>query len=196
MKRSFVIVGLVSLSFVVWSGCAPKKKGCGRCKTPCNMPCGGADEAPKRTPTNSPCTSGDESFTDFGSPMKLADTDTLFASDVLADPGAYNGKYIRVVGKVHSVCERRGCWLRLGTCGGRETLFVKFTCPVEGRLIPMEAVGKKACVEGTLQVKDMSQEEARHYKEDAGASAEEIAKIVGPQRTVKMASPAARVAGL
>ena len=72
-------------------------------------------------------------------------------------------------------------------------VFVKFTCPVEGRLIPMEAEGRTALVEGTLEVKVISEEEARHYRQDAGASPEEIAKIVGPQTEIKLNSPAAMI---
>ena len=83
-----------------------------------------------------------------------------------------------------------------GAPRGKETVFVKFTCPFKDRLIPMEAVGKRALVEGTLQVEDISEEQARHYKEAAGASPDEIAKIVGPQKTVRMTSRSARIAGL
>jgi hypothetical protein len=60
----------------------------------------------------------------------------------------------------------------------------------------MEAVGKMASIEGTFHVTEISQDEARHYKEDTGASPDEIAKIVGPQKILKMAAPAARIAGL
>ena len=128
--------------------------------------------------------------------MKLSDKDTICTGKVLADPDEYDGQFIRVTGRAASVCAKRGCALSLGCATGEETIFVKFTCPVEGRLIPMEAVGKQALVEGTLHVTEISQEEARHYKEDAGASPDEIAKIVGPQKTVKMTSRSARIAGL
>ena len=73
---------------------------------------------------------------------------------------------------------------------------VKFTCPVKGRPNPMDAVGKFAFIEGTLNIVEISEEEARHYKEDAGASKGEIAKIVGPQTSVQMSAPAARIAGV
>ena len=81
-----------------------------------------------------------------------------------------------------------------GTDG--EDVFVKFTCPIEGRLIPMDAAGKDAVVEGTIEVTEISEEEARHYREDAGATPEELEKIVGPQRTIRIQSPAALIQGL
>ena len=43
---------------------------------------------------------------------------------------------------------------------------------------------------------EISEAQARHYKEDAGASPEEVAKIVGPQKQYIVASPSARVAGV
>jgi len=77
-----------------------------------------------------------------------------------------------------------------------ETVFVKFTCPVDGRLIPMAAVGHQALVEGVLTVEEITEGEARHYQEDAGASTAEIAKIVGPQKQLSIMAPAARIKGL
>jgi hypothetical protein len=78
----------------------------------------------------------------------------------------------------------------------KKPLFVKFTCPVEGRLIPMAAVGKPVVVEGTVMVKEISEADARHLKEESGATQEEVAKIKGPQKQITLAAPAARVAGL
>ncbi len=140
------------------------------------------------------CATGN--WTHFGERMKFTVRDPVCTGAVVADKDKYAGKHVRVKGKVHSVCAHKGCWLRLGCPSTDETIFVKFTCPVEGRLIPMEAVGHRAIVEGTFEVTQIPEEEARHYKEDAGASPEEIAKIVGPQKQIRMASPAAKIEGL
>lgn len=133
---------------------------------------------------------------EFGQPMKLSGWDTVALSTVLADVDAYDGRYMRVSGKVTAVCARKGCWMRMGTGRSDETVFIKFNCPIEGRLIPMEAIGRRAVVEGTIKVVEVSQDEARHYAEDAGKSAEEIAKIVGSQKELRMTSPSARVTGI
>ena len=93
------------------------------------------------------------------------------------------------------VCSAKGCWLALGGPQD-EGLFVKFTCPIEGRLIPMEAVGKPAVVEGTVTVVEMTEAEARHYAKDGGATETEIAKIVGPQKRITVASPSAKIGEL
>lgn len=132
----------------------------------------------------------------FGEPLKISPSDTIAANTLLADPSRYDGQVVRVSGKVDSVCAMKGCWIRLAGGNADETIFVKFTCPVDGRLVPMDAVGHQATVEGTLEVTEISEDEARHYKEDAGASAAEIAAVVGPQRQLRMQSPGAEIAGI
>lgn len=204
MKRLLCFWAVMSLALMVASGCANKKsgcKGCKGCKTPCETakkaPCDTAQQAPCNKPCDTPCNKATQaSFKDFGEPMKLADNDTVCIKKVLAEPENFDGKFIRVAGKVESVCAKRGCWMRLTDDQGKDTLFVKFTCPVEGHLVPMEAVGHTAWVEGTFKVMEIPQDEARHYQEDAGASPEEIAKIVGPQKSLRMSAPAARIVDL
>ena len=118
-------------------------------------------------------------------------------NELLADPAAYAGRDVQVVGEVAEVCQSSGCWVRLADDESPEagkTVFVKFTCPVEGFLIPKESVGRPASVRGQVVVEQMPEDEARHMAEDAGKSAEEVAAIVGPQTTVRVMSPVARVA--
>jgi hypothetical protein len=132
----------------------------------------------------------------FGEPLSLSVFSTVSVDRVLARPGKYAGERIRVAGVVDSVCAARGCWLRLADEPGGETLLVKFNCPIEGRLIPMEAVGRKAHVEGELVIRQLSQAQRRHLAEDAGKSPEEIAQIVGPETVVELIAPSARVQGI
>jgi len=200
MNRLFTLSAIALMGLIAASGCASTKKGCAGCKQPCDTakkPSESAEKAPCQTPCQKPCDKATEgSYTNFGMPMKLADGDTVGIKTVMAAPGQFDGKFVRVAGKVDSVCQKRGCWLRLGDGSEADTLFVRFTCPIEGRLIPMEAVGKQAWIEGTFKVTEVSEDEARHYKEDAGASPDEVARIVGPQKSFQLSSPAARIAGL
>lgn len=134
-----------------------------------------------------------KNWTAFGQKISAGKGPAVSAEEVLTNLARYDGKTLRVSGKVSAVCARKGCWIRLAGPSSGETLFVKFTCPVGGRLVPMSAVGREALVQGTLQVTEISQADARHYKEDAGASPAEIAKIVGPQRIITMKAPAATI---
>ncbi len=137
------------------------------------------------------CQSTSNKGVSYGEKMTLSGWKTIKVADVLKNPDRYAGQRIRVEGVVDTVCAHKGCWINMTQPGGSEPLFVKFTCPVEGRLIPMDAVGKTVTVEGELEIKMIPEDEARHYAEDAGKSKEEIAKIVGPQKTLKLNSPAA-----
>lgn len=138
---------------------------------------------------------GRTSYESYGERITLADSAAVPVAKVVKSPEAYLGKKILVGGVVTEVCQPKGCWIKVAeTPNSAETLFVKFTCPVEGRLIPLDAVGRQTWVEGELEIEEVSQEDARHYAEDSGASAEEIARIVGPQKRLRMKSPAARIA--
>lgn len=151
-------------------------------------------EASKSKPD---CFKGDATKVSYyGEPMKVPEAKTVCIEHVLDNPKAYDGKMIRMRGRVESVCAARGCWLKMTGKSQRDTVFVKFTCPVQGRLIPMEAVGHPAVVEGTFTAAEISQEEARHYAADAGQSPEQIARIIGPQQQLSMKSPAAMILGL
>lgn len=133
----------------------------------------------------------------FGQPLRLNNADMIQADELLTAPTGFDGKFVRVRGEVTEVCAAMGCWLKLKGGKGEQTLFVKFTCPVEGaRLVPLEAVGHTAVIEGTVTVEEISEDEARHYANDAGKSTDQIAKIVGPQKQVRIASPGVLIEGL
>lgn len=134
-------------------------------------------------------------YVNIGEPLTLGNATPVPVSAVLANPSEFAGKPIRIVGTVDSVCEKKGCWITMAGTGQKEELFVKFTCSAEGgRIVPMEAKGRQAIVEGTVTVKEISEADARHYAEDEGASKEAIAKIVGPQKQISVSSPAVQIA--
>jgi len=135
-------------------------------------------------------------YTDFGESMSPGDHPTVQVAAVLASPKDFDGKPVRVQGEIVSVCARKGCWIRMAPRGSEQNVFVKFTCPVQGRLIPMEAVGHQALVEGVVTIETVSEEDARHYAEEGGQSAAEVARIIGPQTNIRIQAPAARVIGL
>jgi len=127
----------------------------------------------------------------YGERMKLDTDDTVCVSRVLTEPEAFAGKHIRVKGSVSSVCAGKGCWIRLGCASVDETLYVKFPCPTRGRIVPMDAVGHRAEVEGILEIREVSEADARHLAKDEGISNTEIVKIAGPQKMIAMNSPGA-----
>lgn len=135
-------------------------------------------------------------YSTFGESLMTGSGESLQVSNVLRQPDKYAGKNVRVSGRVVEVCAHKGCWITVADPGSTETVFVKFTCPVEGRLVPVEARGHTAIVEGEVQVEEVPEDQARHEAEEGGKSAAEIARIVGPQTRVRLMSPGARIEGL
>lgn len=137
-------------------------------------------------------------YVNFGQPMQGSPTDAIPADVVLTSLDTYDGKQVRLIGQVKEVCAKRGCWMRVAgqDASNSQTVFVKFTCPINGRLIPMEAVDKPVIVEGTLQRAMMSETAARHFAQDGGATPEQLAAIKGPQPVLRMMSASARVMDL
>jgi hypothetical protein len=133
-------------------------------------------------------------YASYGEPMSKLESKAVPVSVIVANPEAFANEPVLIYGRVTEVCAEKGCWAKISGDGAKEPVFVKFTCPIEGRLIPADAVGRMAFVEGTIEVKTLSEDEARHYAEDSGKSAAEIAKIVGPQKQIRVKSPSAKIA--
>ena len=82
--------------------------------------------------------------------------------------------------KVGEVCQAKGCWMNVvdaaGTAEGE--MFVQFQD--YGFFMPKDIAGREVIVEGKAYKQETSVEELKHYAEDAGKSAEEIAAITEP----------------
>jgi hypothetical protein len=132
----------------------------------------------------------------IGEPMKLSAASAISVAEVLNTPEKFSASPVVIKGTVAEICESKGCWVTLKdpAAPGKE-LFIKFTCTPDGdRIVPMAAAGKKAWVEGKVMIKTITQDEARHYAEDAGKPKAEIEKIVGPQRQITVSAPSVKIA--
>jgi len=83
-----------------------------------------------------------------------------------------------VEGKVASVCQTKGCWMKLDLPDGGT---MRVTFKDYGFFVPKDISGSTVVIKGTAQVSTTSVEELRHYAEDAGKSKEDIAKITQPK---------------
>ena len=132
----------------------------------------------------------------YGPVFKLADKDAVAVTKVLSDEKAYDGKFVRLTGRVAEVCEKKGCWLTFGDTKNEQTVFVKFTDPSEGKLVPVRAVGHDITAEGTFKVGQISEAFARELVLDAGGSHEDAMKITGSQKKLILLTPAVTIAGI
>lgn len=86
----------------------------------------------------------------------------------------------KMIAKVSDVCQAKGCWMKLDLEDGNEVM-VKFKD--YGFFMPKDIVGKEVIVNGKAFVNQVSVDEQRHYAQDAGKTAEEIAQIIEPKKT-------------
>lgn len=87
----------------------------------------------------------------------------------------------KVLAKVNSVCQAKGCWMRLDLENDEEVM-VKFKD--YGFFMPKNIADKDVIINGKAYVTEVSVDEQRHYAEDAGKTEEEIAAITEPKRTL------------
>ena len=100
----------------------------------------------------------------------LAKYQTLKAGDTIS---------LKFASSINEVCSKKGCWMKLPAGETEETIMVRFKD--YGFFMPLDSQGKEVIVEGKAFVKEVSVDELKHYAEDAGKSAEEIAKITAPK---------------
>ena len=81
--------------------------------------------------------------------------------------------------KVNSVCQMKGCWMRLDL--GDEEVHVTFKD--YGFFVPMDIAEEEVIVEGIAYVEMTDVETLKHFAEDAGKPQEEIDAITEPQLT-------------
>lgn len=103
--------------------------------------------------------------------IKTADLEKKITNET-----SFNGK---IEGEVVEVCKKKGCFIKIKREGEGEPIMVRFTD--YGYFMPQDIVGKTVVLEGEAKMKETSVAWLKHYAEDEGKSAEEIAKITKPK---------------
>lgn len=116
---------------------------------------------------------------------KITDENSITKDEMLAKYKALKSGdtlNVKLVTKINEICQNKGCWMTLDL-GNKEKAFVKFK--EYGFFVPMNAQNRESVVEGKAFVEETSVAELKHYAEDEGKSAEEIAKITEPKTEYK-----------
>ncbi len=135
--------------------------------------------APKLPPLGAPAGA-------FGEPLELERATPL--ATVAEDPASFHGQPLRFEGEIVEVCQKKGCWLLLRD--GEHEARVRFAG--YRFLVPRDAAGRRAILEGIVSEKTISAEAARHYAEEAG-DAEAAAAIEGPQKVLMITATGVEV---
>lgn len=105
--------------------------------------------------------------------------DVLAYSDLDAKVSATDSTNVTVRGTVSEVCQMKGCWMTMVQADGSEGMMVRFKD--YGFFMPKDISGREVVMHGKAFYRTTSVDELRHYAEDAGKSAEEIAAITAPK---------------
>ena len=111
---------------------------------------------------------------------KIVTKNPVMVSEIPAKMGAAKEWKGVVVGEVVSVCEKKGCWMKLKTTDGE--MMVRFKN--YGFFMPLNIVGKTIVAEGKAKLVETSVAELKHYAEDAGKTKEEIEKITASKKEI------------
>lgn len=112
----------------------------------------------------------------FGQKPSMPDSPALSVSEVL-EPKNHN-RMVKMAGVVQTVCKTEGCWLVLHD--NQNNIRVEFNN--SSFFAPMDCDGKKTILEGKIEERVVSQDEARLYAKNAGKSEKEIVQYSGDAR--------------
>lgn len=123
-----------------------------------------------------------DSYEVFGSKIK-ADAKPIALSEVITNSAEYIEKEILVTASVKQVCAKKGCFFiaQSGDKTARIT-FVDYSF-----FIPTDAGGKEVTIQGVFNEKELTEQQARHYAEDAKQDTEHIK---GPQKEYSIVATA------
>ncbi len=106
-----------------------------------------------------------------------AETLRVNIARLLENPQSYEGKIIRTDGNVAEVCQTMGCWAIISD-GINEIRLVtqhKF-------FLPKDCAQSSVTVEGIFKVKEITEEQAKHYNDEAKNPKVKTEDIKGPQK--------------
>ncbi len=121
-------------------------------------------------------------FVEHG-PYKVETTKAIPVATMIADfkaKGSVRTPYT-VTASIEEVCSKAGCWINIKQSDKAEMMVRfkdHFTIPVDTK------IGTQAFLHGDLYSDTVSVDLLRHFAEDAGKSADEIAKITQPKITL------------
>ncbi|MDZ7773870.1 MAG: DUF4920 domain-containing protein [Balneolaceae bacterium] len=121
----------------------------------------------------------------FGSAFE-EEGEILAIDSVIASAEQYDGQRLKAEGTIKQVCQKKGCFFMLES----EGVQARITFKDYGFFIPTNTAGLTVKVDGTFAVKELSEEQAKHYAEDAGEDADAIS---GPQQEYTLVATSVKI---
>jgi ABC-type nickel/cobalt efflux system permease component RcnA len=103
----------------------------------------------------------------------------ISVADLKAKISNQDSLMVKVSATITETCTRMGCWMDIKDEAGED---IKVRMKDHNFFVPKDGCeGKKCVIEGYAYRTTFTEEERLHYAEESNMSAEEIAKIKGPQ---------------
>jgi hypothetical protein len=87
----------------------------------------------------------------------------------------------KVMATATDVCAKKGCWMKVAL---KDSAEMRITFKDYGFFVPKDIAGKSVVFEGYAKKDITSVDDLRHFAEDAGKSAEEIAAITEDEEAI------------
>jgi hypothetical protein len=120
---------------------------------------------------------GEQGF--FGSKFTIIEAPITLAKAIEQAPS--HQKAVKVEATVAAVCKKKGCWFTMSGEGVDKEVRVRMKD--YSFFVPKNSEKAVVVAEGTLTQREIPQDEAQHYADDAAAAGAEPVKVDGPQKT-------------
>lgn len=152
------------LALVLAVGLAPACSSPSQPAAPASAPAAApaAPVAPAATTTTAAAGEWGAGVVHRGAPF-TATTQTALEA-VLAAPAKFAGQVVKTEGLVARACAKKGCWMELKLASGAEATGMRVTFKDYGFFVPLDSAGAKATIEGTVEVKTLSKDDAAHLE--------------------------------
>lgn len=98
----------------------------------------------------------------------------------------FKGKQVATRDEIKQVCQKKGCFFILPA--GEQNIRVTFKDYKS--FIPKDAAGQEVQLVGNFQVRNLTEDQAKHYAEDAG---EDAGKVMGPQKEYNVVATSVKI---
>jgi predicted RNA-binding protein with TRAM domain len=126
-----------------------------------------------------------ENYEVFGSTFD-SDAKPLSLTDLIEQSEKLEGQKVVADGTIKQVCQKKGCFFMLDD-GEHQ---VRITFKDYSFFIPSNTAGDYVKIAGTFNVKELSEEKAKHYAEDAEEDPE---AINGPQKEYNLVATSVKI---
>jgi hypothetical protein len=108
----------------------------------------------------------------FGAPLN-ADARSMTLAALLDNPVDYVDTAVRVESRISQVCQKKGCFMIASS--GKHAVRISFKD--YAFFVPTDTSGKTVTVTGTLIERTLTEEQAAHFRDDAGSDTIQAGKV-------------------